>query len=127
MNVGGLTPRRVYGKKNHGFFQQLRHGVHDATFKEKKLSRTEIGLRALVTHPEGSPPGKDVEIFVTLQMIMRRGGLINTENPGAGDVPVNEIMIEQHRGGGGRKRGGDGGDVEAAHGRWIAFFGIHTG
>ena len=126
MDVGGFTPWGIYGKKNYGLFQKLRQGVHDATLKEKKLSRAEIGLRASVAHPEGSAPGKDVEIFVALQMIMRRGGLIDAKNPGAGNVPVDEIMIEQHRGGGGWKRGGDGGDVEAAHGRRIAFFSIHN-
>ena len=85
MHVSRLSPRRVDGKKNQWLFQNLRQSVHDAALEEKKLPRAEFGLLAFVAHPECPPPGKDVEVFVALQVVMRRRASVDTENPRARD------------------------------------------
>ena len=101
MHVSRLSPRRGDGKKNQWLFQNLRQSVHRAALEEKKLPRAEFGLLAFVAHPECPPPGKDVEVFVALQVVMRRRASVDTENPRARDLPVDQIVIDQQRGSGG--------------------------
>src|SRR5882757_1731515 len=98
MHVVRLPPRRINGKKDHRFFQNVRHRMDGAPFKEKELAGTKFGLPAFVFHPKCPSPGKNVEEFVALQVVMRRGALINPKNPGAGSLAVDQIVIEQQRG-----------------------------
>ena len=93
MHVSRLSPRRVDGKKNQWLFQNLRQSVHRAALEEKKLPGAEFGLLAFVAHPECPPPGKDVEVFVALQVVMRRRASVDTENPRARDLPVDQIVM----------------------------------
>ena len=95
MHVARLPPRRINGKKDHRSFQNVRHCMDGAPFKEKEVARTKLGLAAFVIRPECPSPGIDLEEFVALQVVMRWSALIDPKNPGACSLTVNQIVIKQ--------------------------------
>ena len=92
------------------------HGVNGAAVEEEEGAGGEFGGVGGIDDPEGTPAGQDEEVLVAVLVEVRRDGLVDAKDAGAGLFAVDQVAIEEHGVGALGEGGGDLVEVDAGGG-----------